>query len=360
MTVEMAFDVSALFVNGQWKETLPVSAAVLVYLLFLFKGIKLVFFSVKKVVSRSKTELDDKLLQIVENPLRFLMFLVGVGFVIRYFSFKVPVADELLKIGFVISLFWFIYNFVELLRGPIRRFAESAGRLNAEHLAEFLVKVIRFAVLVLAFLVALQEFGINISALLASLGIGGLAVALAAKDTLANFFGGITLIADNPFSKGDWVLIGGKYEGVVESIGLRTTKLRTFEKSVLTLPNSLVASSSIENFSRRKVRRVKMFLPFELSAPVEKVLKTAEEIRSYLKSHPRTAKNQVVLVYLDRIGEYAYEVMVYCFTDTANWEEWLRIKQEWIENFVKIAEKNGVKLAVPTYKVQFLQDEQMP
>ncbi len=356
----MAIDLSALYADGKWKTNLLIAAAILVYILFFLKGIRLIFFAVKKVVAKSKTDIDDRLLGVIENPLRFFMLLVGIGLIIKYFSLKVPVADELLKLGYTISLFWFLYNLVEFLRGPITRFAERAGRLNAEHLAEFLIKVIRFAVLIFAFLIALQQFGINISALLASLGIGGLAVALAAKDTLANFFGGIMVIADNPFSKGDWVLIDGKYEGIVESIGLRTTKLRTFEKSILTIPNSLVATTSIENFSRRKVRRVKMFLPFELSAPVEKVLKTVDEIREYLKNHPRTAKNQVVLVYLDRIGEYAYEVLVYCFTDTANWEEWLRIKQEWIENFVKIAEKNGVKLAVPTYKVQFLQEEQRP
>jgi len=356
----MELDLSPLYSAEFWKENLPVALAVVLYLIFLFKGIKLVFFAVKKIAARSKTDLDDRLLHAVENPLRLLLLLVGTGLVLNYFSISAPLARDLLKLGFTISLFWLIYNFVEFLRDPIVSFAEKAGRLNAEHLAEFLIKVIRFGVSVLAFLVALQQFGVNISALLASLGIGGLAVALAAKDTLANFFGGITIIADNPFSKGDWVLINGKYEGIVESIGLRTTKLRTFERSLLTIPNSLVATSAIENFSRRGVRRVKMYLPFELSASVDAVLKVVEEIREYLKNHPRSAKSQPLLVYLDRIGEYAYEVLVYCFTDTANWEEWLRIKQEWIENFVKIAERNGVKLAVPTYKVQFLQEGQSP
>jgi len=343
-----------------WKEWVPLAAGLLLYLLFVFKGVKLLLLLLRRLTGRNRFEWDDRLISAVENPLRFLFLLIGIAFAVKYLAFDSPAVFKLLQLGFLISIFWFLHNLADLLRSPLENFAKKAGRHNAEHIAEFVVKVVRFAIFIFAVLVVLQELGINVSALLASLGLGGLAVALAAKDTLSNVFGGITIIADNPFAKGDWVLINGKYEGVVESIGLRTTKLRTFEKSVLTLPNSLVANGAIENFSRRDVRRVKMYLGFDMNAPLEKVLKTIEEIREYLKNHPRVAKKEALLVYLDRIGDYSYDALVYAFTDTANWEEWLRIKQEWIENFMKIAEKNGTKLAYPTYEVLLRHEGQTP
>jgi len=336
-----------------WKYVFFIALG-FIYTLLVLKGSSLFLKLLGKLTKLTSTDIDNRILKMTENPLKLFLVTSGVALFAKFvtpsekYTAWIPL---LLKAGFTTSLFWFLYNAAELLKESIRRFARRAGRLNAEHIAEFLIKVSRFAVILIGVALLLQEFGINVTALLASLGLGGLAVALAAKDTLSNILGGITIIADNPFAKGDWVLIAGKYEGIVEGIGLRSTKLRTFEESLLTLPNSLVVNSSVENFSRRKVRRVKLILPFERSSSMEGIIRTVEDIRNYLLQHPRVAKHKPVLVYLDGIGEYSYDVLVYFFADTADWKRWLELKQEWISQMVNIAQRNGVSLAIPSYRI---------
>ncbi|NPB05958.1 MAG: mechanosensitive ion channel family protein [Aquificae bacterium] len=325
--------------------------SLLLYAYAVLKGSRLLLKVFKKVASLTRTGLDDKFLSAAEGPLKLLLLTVGAWFLSKFFRLEVGWLSHLPRLGLTVALFWFLYNLAQFLKEGALRFARRTGRDNAEHVAEFVVKVVRFAVLFVGLSLLLQQFGINVTALLASLGIGGLAVALAAKDTLSNIFGGITIIADNPFAKGDWVLIDGKYEGIVESIGLRSTRLRTFEESLLTIPNSLVVNSAIENFSRRGVRRVTFHLQLAKDAPVEKVLRLAERLREYLKNDPSVAKHKSILAYLDRVGEHSYDLFLYFFANTADWEKWLALKERWISDFVKMVEEEGLRLAYPVTEV---------
>jgi len=152
-------------------------------------------------------------------------------------------------------------------------------------LVNFLSSVTRFAVIVIAVLYLLQSFGFDIRALLASLGIGGLAVAFAAKETIANIFGCISIIADDMFRQGDWIVTPNG-EGTVIDVGLRSTKIRTFDNAVIFLPNACVAGIDVRNWSRRKLgRRIKFMLGLEYGSTMSRVRKTVDDIRAMLIAH---------------------------------------------------------------------------
>jgi len=185
---------------------------------------------------------------------------------------------------------------------------------------------------------------------LASLGLGGLAFALAAKDTIANLFGGLTVLIDKSMRKGDWIKIG-EVEGIVEDIGLRTSKIRTFEKSLITIPNQVLANQSLENFSRRNVRRIKMVIGVTYDTTEAQMRGILEDIRTMLKSHPGIAQNELMMVYFRDFGASSLDIFVYCFTNTSDWEKYLAIREDVNLKIMEIVEKHGASFAFPSTSI---------
>jgi len=302
----------------------------------------------EKLLSKTPWKADEYLLRHYRFSLTFAVLYLFLKLLQSPFSVKVPLKVETSL--FLLLVFAFLFQTADLIH---RLLVRSEKLKDYLHLFNFLFRLLKFFILVLGLLTVLQNVGYNVETLLASLGIGGLAVALAAKDTISNIFGGLTLVLDNPLSRGDWVLIDGKYEGTVEEVGLRSLKIRTFEKSVLTLPNSKVANSSIENFSRRKVRRIKFDIKISFETSPEKVEKFIDLLREYLKSNPNISKEQVILVYLKGLEDYAYTVMIYCFANTSEWERWLSIRQEVLLKVSKLLKELKINLAFPILRVNF-------
>ena len=204
----------------------------------------------------------------------------------------------------------------------------------------------------LGVLALLQEFGINVTGFLASLGLGGLAFALAAKDTAANIFGGIAILTDNIFKIGEWVKVGNA-EGTVEDIGMRTTKIRAFDKRLIIVPNSIIANSNVENFSRREKRRVVMRIGLIYNTSVDVIKDVVEEIRNMLLNHPEVAKDESLLIYFDEYEDSSLSIFCYFFTDTAEWKEYLRIKEDINLKIKEIIEKYPTDFAFPSNSVYF-------
>jgi MscS family membrane protein len=333
--------------------------ALTVFLFFLF---------IKKILARNiikfliiltrktKNNLDDKIVKVLITPLNFSFIVVGIWLAITILGLKGAVITHIIRTFIIIIVFWIFYRSVDLFQDEIYKFSAKFGRELSREIGNFFIKTLRVVIIIFGILSVLQEWGINVSAFIASLGIGGLAFALAAKDTVANLFGGLTILADKAMKLGDWVKVG-IVEGIVEDIGLRTTKIRTFEKSLITVPNSYIANNPIENFSRRKNRRIKMYVGIVYDTPFEAVERIVNEIRAMLINHPRIDKTQTLLVYLDELGDSSLNIFVYTFTDTADWKEYLEIKQDVIFQILKIVEKNGSALAFPS---QSLYIEKLP
>ncbi len=241
------------------------------------------------------------------------------------------------------------------------------------------LKIFYFLVLIIALLMILKALGVDVSAIIASLGIGGLAVAWASRDILANFFSSILLLIDNSFSQGDWIECGD-INGFVVEIGLRHTTVRTFDNSLLFVPNLKLANEPIRNWTRREVgRRIKMKIGLTYDSPKDKLRLCVEKIKQMLLNHPKIAnpddislnekdkkllyKQQAVsiydlqgykrnmLVYLDEFSASSIDILVYCFSNSTNWQEWLAVKEEVMYNIIDIVEEVGLSFAFPSQSI---------
>lgn len=197
-------------------------------------------------------------------------------------------------------------------------------------------KLVRFVILIIGLLVALGTFGVNVTGLLAGLGIGGLVVALAAKDSVENIFGSLTILFDMPFALGDWVKID-KVEGVVEEINLRSTRIRTFEDSMITLPNSNLIKASVENFGARRFRRQKLSVRFAYDSSPEAIQGFIDTIRAYLEDPSTGAMEGRSVVHMNDLTETSIGVLVQCFFEVESYAEELVRREKLMQKILRAA-----------------------
>lgn len=196
-----------------------------------------------------------------------------------------------------------------------------------------------------------ESFDIQILPLLTGLGIGGLAFAFAAKDTIENFFGSIAVILDQPFEVGDWVVIGD-VEGTVEHLGLRSTRVRTFYNSIVTVPNSTLVRATVDNYGRRRFRRFKTHLALTYDTPPEKIEAFCEGVREIIRLHPYTRKDYFH-VWLNKFGASSLDVLVYMFHECPDWGTELRERHRFMLDTLRLGDRLGVSFAFPTQTLEF-------
>ena len=184
------------------------------------------------------------------------------------------------------------------------------------------------------------------SAVMGALGIGGVALAFAAKDTISNFFGSMTVLADRPFGIGDWVVVGD-VEGTVERLGFRSTRVRTFYNSVVTIPNSRMADTNVDNYGKRQYRRVRVMLSLTYDTPPEKIDAFCEGIRELIRLHPYTRKDYYH-VYFNKFAASSLDVLLYAFFQVPDWSTELRERHKLFNDILRLAKRIGVDFAFPT------------
>ena len=236
------------------------------------------------------------------------------------------------------------------------------------------IKLLNFLIWIIGVLVILHLWGVELTAVISGLGIGGLAVALASKDSLANFFGTLSILFSDVFSQGDWIEVDGK-QGTVVEIGLRVTKLRTFDNALIAIPNAVLANKDVRNWNKRSLgRRIKMHIGVKYDSKREDIQTAISEIYKMLDQHQGIAtKNtkysyslrdkkaravhskddqegvkKTLLVYLDEFGDSSINILIYCFSKSVAWQEWLEVKQDVMFNIMEILEKNSLEFAFPT------------
>jgi MscS family membrane protein len=255
--------------------------------------------------------------------------------------------DPTRSVGVVFLLVWFlvrlIRQFEQALQSPERvqkpLDATTAGALG---------KLLRASVIITGVLVALQTLGFSVSGVLAFGGIGGIAVGFAAKDLLANFFGGLMVYLDRPFVVGDWVRSPDKdIEGTVEEIGWRLTRIRTFDKRPLYVPNATFATIALENPSRMSHRRIYETIGIRY-ADVGKMASIVSSVKEMLLSHEEIEAQQTMIVNFNQFGPSSLDFFIYCFTKTTNWIKFHEVKQDVLLKVSDIIEKHGAEVAFPT------------
>jgi len=195
----------------------------------------------------------------------------------------------------------------------------------------------------------LQNLGYSVTSLIAGVGLGGAALALASKDTVANLFGSLVIFIDRPFQIGDWVEIG-PVEGTVEEVGLRVTLIRTFANSLITVPNAQLTTTAINNWSRMRKRRIKLTLGLTYDTTPDKMEAAVEAVREVLRQEERIDQSFFLVNFTD-LGAHSVDIFVYCFTITTRWDEHLQIRQDVLLKFMRAIKDLGLQFAFPTQTI---------
>ncbi len=300
------------------------------------------------------THLRDRreLAQSTSRPFGFLAMSVFWWFVLGTGEFELRVLVILLtavKFMTAAGIVWCAYRAVDVASEFIEYRAEKTESRMDDLLVPFVRKSLKVVVAVFGVIFVASNIDINVSSLLAGLGIGGIAIALAAKDTLENLFGSITVLFDRPFQVGDWVVIGG-VEGTVEELGFRSTRIRTFYNSVITVPNSKLISTEVDNYGAREFRRIKTMLSVTYNTPPDKIEAFCEGIRELLRNHPY-ARKDYFHVWLNEFSSSSLDVLLYCFLRTPDWGTELRERHRLFLDILRLAQELGIEFAFPTQTI---------
>lgn len=284
-----------------------------------------------------------------DRALGFLAFAVIVLFGIPFLRLPHD-AEVIAKVAAraltAVGAVWMAFRVLDVLFDWLAGKADRTDSRLDDQLVPILRRTVKTFAAIVGGLFVLQNLDIDVGSLLAGLGLGGLAFALAARDTVANFFGSVMVFVDKPFTIGDWVMIAG-HEGTVEEVGFRTSRVRTFYDSVLTIPNAMMTTAIIDNYGARRYRRYSTRLGITYDTPPEQVQAFCEGIRAIIQGHPGMRKDYY-LIEFDRFGDFALEIMVYCFMIAPSWSEELRTRTQLNLEILRLADQLGVRFAFPT------------
>ena len=293
---------------------------------------------------------DDALLASVRKPLRLMIWVVGVGWAAEMIAKQSASGfEEIINpLRYVLVLGILVYFLVRFIREVEKGLVHNGSDATTTHAVG---KLLRVSVIVTAVLSILQTLGISISGILAFGGFGGIAVGFAAKDLLANFFGGLMIYLDRPFALGDWIRSPDReIEGTVENIGWRLTVIRTFDMRPLYIPNSVFANIAVENPSRMKNRRIyeTIGVRYEDAALLAKIV---EDVETMLRADADIDQDQTMMVNFNEFADSSLNFFIYTFTRTTNWVEFHQVKQRVLLEVFGIIESHGAECAFPTSTV---------
>ncbi len=253
------------------------------------------------------------------------------------------------QLAIVVTAVWAAYRLVDILGGYITSNKDFRLTEIDEVLIPLLSKILRVFVVIAVLLFVLQWAGYKATTVLGALGVGGVALAFAAQDTLGNFFGSITVLFDRPFGIADWIVIGD-IEGTVERVGFRSTRVRTFYNSMVTIPNSQMVNTNVDNYGARTFRRVRVMISITYATPAEKIDAFCEGIRELIRLHPYTRKDYYH-VYFNKFEASSLDILLYAFFEVPDWGTELRERHRLFVDIKRLADRLGVDFAFPTQTV---------
>jgi MscS family membrane protein len=305
---------------------------------------------------------DDALFKAAQGPLSWFILILGLIWAVQISDgyldmvlFSPTNLDIIRQLTFIVLTMVFLVRFITLAEARIlddlkSQTEDGQGRLDPTTL-HALAKLTRLSVVISAVLVALPTLGIEITALLAFGGVGGIAVGFAAQDLLSNFFGGLMIYLDRPFAIGDWIRSPDReIEGTVESIGWRLTVVRTFDKRPLYVPNSVFAKLALENPSRMTNRRIyeTIGIRYKDAAKMDQIV---QDVHAMLRAHEEIDQDQTLIVNFNGYGKSSLDFFVYTFTKTTNWVKFHEIKQDVMLHIIRIVHEHQADFAFPTTTV---------
>ena len=366
------------FLKPYGLSSVKIILIILVSLVILFVR-KVLLGVIERLLLRSRFigRYAKEILDDIRSPISWLLVVINFELILYiYHDFSsYGMISQIFNILYTLFLTFIIFRTLNsIARVKLENIDATRQQIKSE-LFNLTVKIINFIVLIIGFLFVLHFAGVNLTAVLSGLGIGGFAVALAARESLSNFFGTISILVSEIFSQGDWIEADGK-EGNVVEIGLRVTTIRTFDNALIAIPNATLANKEVKNWSKRVIgRRIKMKIGVKYDSRREDLQNAIEEIREMLRTHPDIATEKTIyqergkksaklvskedelgvkrtlLVYLDEFADSSINILVYTFTKSTVWNEWLRTKEDVMYKMMEILERNNLTFAFPTITV---------
>ena len=324
-----------------------------IFLIFLiFRGLisKLIIKKLEIISQKTTNKLDDTFVKAMEGPARFLPIVLGFFIASYYMSFSDDTRSFVENINrtlITILLFWIIHQIIE----PISYILSGLGKILTRELIGWIIRSLKVLIFILGAAAVLELWGIKIGPIIAGLGLFGVAVALGAQDLFKNLISGILVLVEKRFKMGDWILVEGIIEGIVEKIGFRSTTIRKFDKSLAIIPNFQFAENAVINVSQTTNWIISWIINLQYDSTVEQLKKIRDEIEDYIKNHEDFDSEIGYAVRIDKFAESSIDMYVRCFTKTDEWEKWLSVKERLAIQIKQIVEKNKASFAFPSQSI---------
>ncbi len=333
-----------------WQYIAVLVIVILTYLIFRFLNWSITFLITRVLFRFGYKELARKFVNPVVRPIGLL-----IAFILAETS--MPLLQLPLKITAFISvavellipLFATIavYNSIDILGLYMKKVAEKTETTFDDQIVPIIRKILKTFVVIIGSIVVLQNLNVNIGLLLGGLSVGGLALALAAQDTIKNFFGSLMIFVDKPFQVGHWIVTSDGIDGTVEKVGFRSTQIRTFANSLITVPNGKLSDAAIDNFGLRAYRRFKTTISVTYDTPPDVLDLFIKGLREIVEEHPHTRKD-LFHIYMNSMGSHSLDILFYIFFITPSWADELKYRHEVILSIIRLAHTIGVNFAFPT------------
>jgi len=312
---------------------------------------------VKPLTMKSQTDLDDRLLALMVGPIRLLVTVGAFNAGLNVLRLSVPAnafARETSKFLVIAGFAWLVLRVIDLFASISRERFVARGQTGAAHLVPLGARAIKVAVLLMTLLATLDTFGFDVTALIAGLGVGGLAVALAAQKTVENVFGGVSVLVDQPVRPGDFCRFGDKV-GTVEDIGLRSTRIRTLDRTVVSVPNSEFSTLQLENFAKRDRIRLLTTVGLRYETTPDQLRLVITRLRELLLAHPKVLPDPL-RVRLVNFGAYSIDLEMFAYVDTIDFNEFLAVREDLFLRTMDVLTECGTGFAFPSSTTYLARD----
>ena len=339
----------------QMTQIIDIGIAILIYILFRCLSKSLAYITVKFFKPKTKNKKSIKN-NAFYTPLKVFYTILGLYLALLFIRQPLKTSqwinglvDQLFKIAVIILSANGIANSLTTNNSLVNRLKERMNPEVEDSMLKFILKGIRILIYIVAGFIIITDLGINLNGLVAGVGLGSVVITLAAQDTAKNLFGGLVIFLDKPFVVGDWIEVES-YEGTVEDITFRSTRVRTFENSVVNIPNAVIANDSIINWSRMEKRRNKVNLCLDLDTPLEKVEKVQQRIKDMLIQHDDVI-DDTIIVRFDNITDNGINILVCSYTNSLDYTSFLKEKEKINFKIMQILKEENVELAYDTKTV---------
>ena len=308
--------------------------------------------ALKRLALRTETTFDDAVVDATAGPMKLVPVIISLFFALNVLQIGAEGAvrgHQFVQSLVVIALFWALHNAV----GPLAHALKGLRNALTPVMIDWLTKALRIVFIIVGAAAVLQVWDIPVAGIVAGLGLFGVAIGLGAQDLFKNLIAGILILTEKRFLPGDWVKVDGIVEGTVEEINFRSTLVRRFDKGPVYVPNSKLSDNAVTNFSRMTHRRTYWIIGVRYDATADQLREIRDKVLGYVQSHPEYAQAPEVSTFMrvDSFGPSSIDFMLYCFTKTTNWGEWLRLKEELAFFIKETVENAGTEFAFPSTSV---------